>query len=139
VIGWPRTLAALLFGAVVAVLARLLLRVVYDLAVYGDHFNAPLFVIGTLLVSVIAVVAAAASTPAAIGAAVASTATIFGSWLGLRFGDVPDAGDRLTVLLGELRSALNSGYLDPGAIVLSGALVALVVLRLRPSPSTRDG
>ena len=127
----PRIAGGLLFGAAVALIARLLLRLVYDAAVYGDRFDTALFVIGTLLVSCVLLVAAAASTWSALGGALVSTGSVLASALGVRLLDGPPSPSGLPRLLDELRATLSDGYLDPGAMVLSGALVAIVVIRLR--------
>ena len=133
----PRIVAGLIFGAVVALLARLLLRLVYDVAVYGASFDTALFVIGTLVVSCVLLVAAAASTWSAVGGALISTGSVVASALGVRLLDGPSSSGGLARLVDELRATLSDGYLDPGAVVLSGALLAIVVIRLRRSGSVR--
>ena len=130
-----RIAGGLLFGAVVALLARLLLRLVYDAAVYGDRFDTALFVIGTLVVSCILLVAAAASTWSALGGTLVSTGSVVASALGVRLLDGAPSSSGAARLLDELRATLSDGYLDAGAIVLSGALLAIVVIRLRQSGS----
>jgi hypothetical protein len=130
---WVRILAGLAFGAVVAILARLMLRIIFDAAAYADRFNAGLFVLGTLMVTVVMLTAASASVPASLGAALLSTGSILGSWIGLRFAGGPPAADAIGRLLDELRGTLNESYLDAGAVVISGAFVAIAIVRLRIS------
>lgn len=131
----PRIVGGLVFGAIVALLARLLLRLVSDAAVYGDRFDTALFVIGTLIVSCVLLVAAATSTWSALGGALLSTGSVITSALGVRLLDGPPSSAGLARLLDELRATLSDGYLDAGALVLSGALLAMVVIRLRISVS----
>ncbi|MDP9271757.1 MAG: hypothetical protein M3P14_12455 [Chloroflexota bacterium] len=131
--GWVRILAGLAFGALVAILARLMLRVIFDVAAYADRFDAGLFVLGTLIVTVVMVTAASASLPASLGAALLSTGSILGSWMGLRFAADAPATDAFGRLIDELRATLNESYLDAGAVVISGAFVAIAIVRLRIS------
>lgn len=135
-IDWPRAVASILFGALVALLARLALRIVLDAATYADRFNTGLFVLGTLLVTVVVVAASSASTAAALGAALTSIATIVASWMGLRFAGGEPSGDVLGRLIAELGAAFDLGYLDAGAIILAGAFIAVAAVRLR---TTRGG
>jgi hypothetical protein len=44
---WPRLIAGLLVGGVIGILARTVVRMVYDSAVNTDRFDVGLFVIGT--------------------------------------------------------------------------------------------
>ena len=135
--GWLRTVAGLLVGGVVGILARVVVRMVYDSAANTDRFDIALFVIGTLVVTVAFLVAAAVSTPAAIGAALASTGSLVPSWMGLRLIDAqPAAGGGLGYMADELRWALSTGYADIGAVVLSGAFVAIAIERARRGRAT---
>ena len=130
--GWPRTIAGLLVGGVLGILARVLVRMVYDSAASTDGFDVGLFVIGTLVVTVAFLVAAAVSTPAAIGAALASTGSVVASWMGLRLIEAqPGLGSGFGFMADELRWALSSGYYDLGAVVLSGAFIAIAIERAR--------
>ena len=128
---WIGTILALLGGGVLGVLARVVLRMVYDTAASADRFDEGLFIIGTLLVTVSFLVAAAVSTPVAVGAAAASTGTIGLSWMGLRLVDVQPTTGGLGFLFDELRWTLSNGYADIGAVVLSAAFVAIAVERAR--------
>ena len=130
--GWLRTIAGLLVGAILGILARVLVRMVYDSAVSTDGFDVGLFVVGTLVVTVAFLVAAAVSTPAAVGAALASTGSVVASWMGLRLIDAqPAVGSGFGFMADELRWALSSGYYDLGAVVLSGAFIAIAIERAR--------
>jgi hypothetical protein len=134
---WVRILAGLAFGAVVAILARLMLRVIFDAAAYADRFNTGLFVIGTLIVTGVMVTAASASVPASLGAALLSSGSILGSWMGLRFAGGTPSTDAIGRLLDELRATLDESYLDAGAVVIAGAFVAIAIVRLRISLASR--
>jgi hypothetical protein len=130
--GWLRPIAGLVVGGIVGILARVVVRMVYDSAANTDRFDVALFVIGTLVVTVAFLVAAAVSTPTAVGAAVASTGTLALSWMGLRLIEAqPIAGGGLGYMADELRWALSSGYADIGAVVLSAAFVAIAIERAR--------
>ena len=136
--GWLRTIAGLLVGGVVGILARVLVRMVYDSAASTDGFNAGLFVIGSLVVTVAFLVAAAVSTPAAIGAAIASTGSVLASWMGLRLIDAqPAASGGFGFMADELRWVFSSGYYDLGAVVLSGAFIAIAIERARRGLAAR--
>jgi hypothetical protein len=139
--GWLRPIAGLVVGGIVGILARVVVRMVYDSAANTDRFDVALFVIGTLVVTVAFLVAAAVSTPTAVGAAVASTGTLALSWMGLRLIEAqPIAGGGLGYMADELRWALSTGYADIGAVVLSAAFVAIAIERARGGRSTRgDG
>jgi hypothetical protein len=137
--GWPRTVAGLLVGAILGILARVLVRMVYDSAVSTDGFDVGLFVVGTLVVAVSFLVAAAVSTPAAIGAALASTGSVVASWMGLRLIDAqPGVGSGVAFTADELRWALSSGYYDLGAVVLSAAFIAIAIERARRGLTARS-
>jgi len=130
--GWLRTIAGLLVGAILGILARVVVRMVYDSAVSTDGFDVGLFVVGTLVVTVAFLVAAAVSTPAAVGAAVASTGSVVASWMGLRLIDAqPGVGSGFGYMADELRWTLSSGYYDLGAVVLSAAFIAIAIERAR--------
>jgi hypothetical protein len=102
--GWLRPIAGLVVGGIVGILARVVVRMVYDSAANTDRFDVALFVIGTLVVTVAFLVAAAVSTPTAVGAAVASTGTLALSWMGLRLIEAqPIAGGGLGYMADELR------------------------------------
>ena len=129
---WPRLIAGVMVGGVIGILARTVVRMVYDSAANTDRFDVALFIIGTLVVTVVFLVAAAVSTPTAIGAAVASTGSLVLSWMGLRLIEAqPAAGGGLGYMADELRWALSTGYADIGAVVLSGAFVAIAIERAR--------
>ena len=131
---WLRAIAGLLVGGLLGLVGRLVVRMVYDSAANTDRFDVGLFVIGTLVVTVAFLIAAAVSTPAAVGAALASTGSLVASWMGLRLIEAqPSAGGGLGYLADELRWAISTGYADIGAVVLSGAFVAIAVERARRS------
>jgi hypothetical protein len=131
---WLRAIAGLLVGGLLGLVGRLVVRMVYDSAANADRFDVGLFVIGTLVVTVAFLIAAAVSTPAAVGAALASTGSLVASWMGLRLIEAqPGAGGGLGYLADELRWAMSTGYADIGAVVLSGAFVAIAVERARRS------
>jgi hypothetical protein len=135
---WLRIIAGLLVGAVLGILARVLVRMVYDSAASTDGFNVGLFVVGSLLVTVVFLVAAAISTPVAIGAALASTGSVLASWMGLRLIDAqPAAGGGFGFMADELRWMFSSGYYDLGAVVLSGAFIAIAIERARRGLASR--
>ena len=135
--GWPRVIAGLVAGGIVGILARGVMRMVFDSAANTDRFDVGLFVVGTLLVAVAFLIAAAVSEPVAVGAAVASTGSVFASWMGLRLIDgQPSVGGGIGYMADELRWALTSGYYDAGAVVLSAAFVAIAIERARRRPST---
>jgi hypothetical protein len=134
---WPGILAALAFGGIVALLARLSLHLVFDASTYADRFNTGLFVLGTLVVAVVLVTAASTSLASATGAAIVSTATILISWMGVHFADTAPAAGGIGRILDELRAALEDGYLDPGAIILTGAFIAVAILRARAAIAAR--
>jgi hypothetical protein len=137
---WLPAIAGLLVGGVVGILARGMVRVVYDSAANTDRFDEGLFVIGTLVVTVAFLVAAAVSTPTALGAAVASTGSLVLSWTGLRLIDAqPAAGGGFGYMADELRWALSTGYADIGAVVLSGGFVAIAIERARRGRAMRPG
>jgi hypothetical protein len=105
---------------------------VYDTAVNSAAFDARVLVVGTLIVSVVFLLAAALSTPIAVGAALASTGSVVASWIGLRLIDAqPGVGSGLGYMADELRWALTSGYYDTGALVISGAFITIAVERAR--------
>ena len=131
---WLRAIAGLLVGGLLGLVGRLVVRMVYDSAANTDRFDVGLFVIGTLVVTVAFIIAAAVSTPSAVGAALASTGSLVASWMGLRLIEAqPRAGGGLGYLADELRWAISTGYADIGAVVLSGAFVAIAVERGRRS------
>ena len=135
---WPRVIAGVMVGGVIGILARTVVRMVYDSAANTDRFDVALFIIGTLVVTVAFLVAAAVSTPTAIGAAVASTGSLVLSWMGLRLIDTqPAAGGGLGYMADELRWTLTTGYADIGAVVLSGAFVAIAIERARRGRAMR--
>jgi hypothetical protein len=130
--GWLRVVAGLLVGGVLGVLARGTLRMVLDSAANTDRFDDGLFVIGGLVVTVAFLVAAAVSRPVANGAALVSIGSLVASWMGLRLIDAqPIAGSGFGYLADELRWALTYGYADFGAVVLTGAFVAIAIERAR--------
>src|SRR6266550_1777718 len=66
---------------------------VYDSAANTDRFDVGLFIVGSMVVTVAFLVAAAVSERVAIGAALASTGSIVASWMGMRLIDAqPAAG-----------------------------------------------
>jgi len=134
---WTRVIGGLLGGGILGILARLVVRMVYDSAANTDRFDVGLFVVGTLVVTIALLVAAAVSEPVAIGAALASTGSIAASWMGLRLIDAqPAAGGGVGYMADELRWALSSGYYDLGAVVLSAAFVAIAIERARRGLAT---
>ena len=130
--GWARVVAGLLGGGILGILARVVVRMVYDSAANTDRFDAGLFVVGSTVVAVAFLVAAAVSEPVAIGAALASTGSIVASWIGMRLIDEqPAAGSGIGYMADELRWALTYGYADIGAVILSAAFVAIAIERVR--------
>ena len=129
---WPRMIAGLVLGGILCILARVVVRMVYDSAANTDRFDVGLFVVGALVVTIAFLVAAAVSEPVAIGAALASTGSIVASWMGLRLIEAqPAVGGGFDYMADELRWALSSGYADIGAVVLSAAFVAIAIERAR--------
>jgi hypothetical protein len=142
---WLQLAVGLVLGGVLGILARAVLRMVYDTAVNTAAFDARVLVAGTLVVTVAFLLAAAISTPVATGAALTSTASVIASWLGLRLIDAqPSVGTGIGFMADELRWALSTGYYDVGAVVLSGAFIAIAVERarrglVRRQPRVEDG
>ncbi len=129
---WLQLIAGLVVGGVLGILARVVARTVYDTAVNTAAFDPRVLVVGTLIVTVAFLLAAAVSTPVAAGAALSSTGSIIASWMGLRLIEAePGVGSGVGYLADELRWALSSGYYDVGAVVLSGAFIAIAVERAR--------
>jgi hypothetical protein len=132
------TVVGLVVGGLLGIGARGIERTVFDAAANTDRFDVALFVIGTLLVTVAFLVAAAVSTPVAVGAALASVGSLGLSWMGMRLIDVqPSPGSGLGYLTDELRWALSNGYADIGAVVLSGGFVAIAIERWRRARTMR--
>lgn len=129
---WLRLIAALVLGGVLGILARVVVRMVYDTAVNTSAFDVRVLVVGTLIVTVAFLLTAAVSTPVAAGAALASTGSVIASWAGLRLIDAqPAVGTGFAFMTDELRWALTSGHFDAGAIVLSAAFLAIAIERAR--------
>ena len=119
-------------GGLLGILARVVVRMVYDTAVNTAAFDARVLVLGTLIVTVVFLLAGAISTPIAAGAALAPTGSIVASWMGLRLIDgQPGVSTGFGFMADELRWAMSSGYYDVGALVLSGAFIAMAIERAR--------
>src|SRR5947207_15401378 len=86
-----RLIAGLVGGGILGILARVVLRMVYDTAANGARLDVSVLVVGTLVVAVAFLVAAAVSVSVAAGAALASTGSIVASWLGLRLSEAQPA------------------------------------------------
>jgi len=136
---WIQPIAGLVLGGILGILARVVVRMVYDAAVNSSAFDVRVLVVGTLLATVAFLLAAAVSTPVAAGAALASTGSIIASWIGMRLIDTqPAVGTGFAFMANELRWALSSGYYDVGAVVLSGAFIGIAVERARRGLTRRQ-